>query len=87
LLARAHARGQDDVVVNIGTGELIFLLAILAIVFSASRMSALGNALGKFVYSFKKAKAGEGFVDAKPVQRLSRQRETDAEFVDEKKRS
>jgi sec-independent protein translocase protein TatA len=31
---------------------------VLLVVFSASRMSALGNALGKFVYSFKKATQG-----------------------------
>jgi sec-independent protein translocase protein TatA len=73
--------------VKIGSGEIIFLVIVLAIVFSASRMSALGNALGKFVYSFKKANKGEGFVDAKPTQRLTREGETDAEIVDEKKRS
>jgi sec-independent protein translocase protein TatA len=73
--------------VKIGTGEIIFLLTILAIVFSASRMSALGNAIGKFVYSFKKAQKGEGFIDAKPVQKLSRANETDAEIIEDKKRS
>ncbi|MFO0594210.1 MAG: twin-arginine translocase TatA/TatE family subunit [Myxococcaceae bacterium] len=51
---------------GIGTGELIMLVVIVLIVFSASRMSALGNALGRFVYSFKKASAGDGFVDVKP---------------------
>jgi sec-independent protein translocase protein TatA len=85
LLAPGGADGQDEVEVKIGTGELIFLLVILAIVFSASRMSALGNALGKFVYSFKKANKGEGFVDAK-VTRLPKQAETDAEIVEDKKR-
>jgi sec-independent protein translocase protein TatA len=73
--------------VKIGSGELFFLLFVLVVVFSASRMSALGNALGKFVYSFRKAQKGEGFVDSKPVQRLSRTNETDAEIVEEKKRS
>ncbi|MFT3706749.1 MAG: twin-arginine translocase TatA/TatE family subunit [Archangium sp.] len=50
---------------GIQPGELIMLVIIVAIVFSASRMGALGNAIGKFVYSFKKASAGEGFVDGK----------------------
>lgn len=51
----------------IGTGELIMLVVIILIIFSASRMSALGNALGKFVYSFRKASRGDGFVDLKPL--------------------
>lgn len=65
--------------------ELMFIAAVLLIVFSASRMSALGNALGKFVYSFKKAKGGSGFVDSKTVSLGARQQVTDAEIVDEKK--
>ncbi len=72
---------------KLGTGEIVFLLFVLAIVFSASRMSALGNALGKFVYSFRKATKGDGFIDSKPVTRLSRTNETDAEIVDDKKGS
>ncbi|MBL8909882.1 MAG: twin-arginine translocase TatA/TatE family subunit [Archangium sp.] len=52
---------------GIGTGEIIMLVVIILIVFSASRMSALGNAIGRFVYSFKKASAGDGFIDVKPT--------------------
>lgn len=71
--------------VKIGLTEVLFVAAVLLIVFSASRMSAIGNALGKFVYSFKKAKGGEGFIDSKTVSMGSRQDITDAEVVDEKK--
>jgi sec-independent protein translocase protein TatA len=53
---------------SIGTGELIMLAIIILIVFSASRMGALGNSLGRFVYSFKKASQGDGFVDVKPTR-------------------
>jgi sec-independent protein translocase protein TatA len=70
---------------KIGLTELLFVAAVLLIVFSASRMSALGNAIGKFVYSFKKAKGGEGFIDSKTVSMGPRQNITDAEIVDEKK--
>ncbi len=57
----------------LGVGEIIVLVFILVVVFSASRMGTLGNALGKFVYSFKKASHGEDFVDVKPSnERLSR---------------
>ena len=46
-------------------GEIIVLLFVLVVVFSASRMAPLGTALGKFVYSFKKAARGKDFVDVK----------------------
>lgn len=65
--------------------EILFIAAVLLIVFSASRMSAIGNALGKFVYSFKKAQKGEGFVDVKPSRGLSSSHVEDAQIVDEKK--
>jgi sec-independent protein translocase protein TatA len=73
--------------VKIGAGEIIVLVLVLTIVFSASRMSALGNAIGKFVYSFKKANKGQGFIDVKSAPRLSSSEVVDAEIVDEKKKS
>jgi len=73
--------------VHIGFGELTMLIIIVVIIFSASRMTALGNSLGKFIYSFRKASKGEGFVDVKPVQKLERGHVVDGEVVDEKKRS
>jgi sec-independent protein translocase protein TatA len=65
---------------GLGSGELIMLVIIIIIVFSASRMGALGNALGRFVYSFKKASQGDGFVDVKPTTRLEKGT-VDAEVV------
>jgi sec-independent protein translocase protein TatA len=50
---------------RVGFGELLVIGFVLLVVLSASRMAALGNAVGKFVYSFRKAARGEGFVDAK----------------------
>lgn len=57
---------------GLGTGELIMLAIIGFIVFSASRMGVLGNAMGRFVHSFKKASQGDGFVDVKPVARIEK---------------
>lgn len=57
---------------GIGTSEIVILLIVILIVFSASRMSALGNALGKFVHSFKKASSGDGFIEGKVEKRLTR---------------
>ncbi|MCU0697633.1 MAG: twin-arginine translocase TatA/TatE family subunit [Myxococcaceae bacterium] len=64
-----------------GVGEILMIGAILVIVFSASRMGQLGNALGKFVYSFKKASKGDDFVDASAARKLERG-QTDAQVVD-----
>jgi sec-independent protein translocase protein TatA len=63
-----------------GVGEILMIVAILVIVFSASRMGQLGNALGKFVYSFKKASKGDDLVDG-GAKRLERGSE-DAHVVD-----
>ena len=51
---------------HMGLGEVIMLVVIVLIVFSASRMGTLGNALGKFVYSFKKASHGSDLIDVTP---------------------
>ncbi|WP_224243930.1 twin-arginine translocase TatA/TatE family subunit [Hyalangium gracile] len=70
---------------GLGLGEMIVLGFILVVVFSASRMGQLGNAVGKFVYSFKKASKGEDFVDVKPLPPNSRRGTTDADYTDPKK--
>jgi sec-independent protein translocase protein TatA len=72
---------------GLGLGEIIVLGFILAIVFSASRMGQLGNAVGKFVYSFRKASRGEDFVDVKPLPPSggNKRGSTDAEYTDSKR--
>lgn len=76
---------------NLSVGEIVVIVFVLVVVFSASRMGALGNALGKFVYSFKKASRGEGFIDAgRATTRLEKRRgpgaEEEGEIVDGDKR-
>ena len=70
-----------------GVGEIVVVGIIIAIILSASRMTTLGNALGKFVYSFRKASQGDGFVDAKSAPKATRfdQKEEDAQLVDDGK--
>ena len=55
---------------RLGFGELLVIGFVVLVIFSASRMAALGNSLGKFVHSFRKAARGEGFVDVKPSRSL-----------------
>jgi sec-independent protein translocase protein TatA len=65
------------------TGEILFIGFILVVVFSAARMGQLGNAVGKFVYSFKKASKGEDLVDAKTLPRSKRGQDVvDADYND-----
>ncbi|MGO9829479.1 MAG: twin-arginine translocase TatA/TatE family subunit [Myxococcaceae bacterium] len=66
---------------RVGLGELLVIGFVLLVVLSASRMAALGNAVGKFVYSFRKAARGEGFVDAR-ARKLPSARPTDAETTE-----
>ncbi len=54
---------------GLSVGEMIFIAFVLVVVFSASRMGQLGNALGKFVYSFKKASRGDDFIEVTPSRR------------------
>jgi sec-independent protein translocase protein TatA len=49
-----------------GVGEWIVIGFVLVVIFSAARMGALGNAIGKFVYSFKKAASGKDVIDVTP---------------------
>ncbi|MHB8878698.1 MAG: twin-arginine translocase TatA/TatE family subunit [Myxococcaceae bacterium] len=51
---------------QLSTGELIIIGFVIVVVFSASRMGTLGNAVGRFVYSFKKSSKGADLVDVSP---------------------
>jgi sec-independent protein translocase protein TatA len=72
---------------RIGVGEIITLVFIVVVIFSASRMGSLGNALGKFVYSFKKASKGDAYVEGKVTSRKLHRDDPvpeDAEVIDPK---
>jgi sec-independent protein translocase protein TatA len=70
---------------GIGPGELLVLGFVLVVVFSASRMGQLGNAVGRFVYSFKRAVRGHDLVDATPGRKHPAKPE-DAQLIDHPKR-
>lgn len=67
-----------------GTGEWLMLAIVIAIVFSASRMGQLGNAIGKFVYNFRKSSKGNDIIDVTPSKKLERGTE-EGHIVDVKK--
>lgn len=63
------------------TGELIVIGVVVVIIFSAARMGALGNALGRFVYSFRKAARGGDLIDGK-ARRVDRMEVEDGQIID-----
>ena len=42
---------------NLGFGEILLILVVLLLVFGSSRLPAIGDALGKGIRNFRKAKA------------------------------
>lgn len=62
----------------LGTGELLMLGIILLIILSASRMGRLGDSLGRFVYSFKRASKGEHVIDVTPEKPVRRKPDHEA---------
>lgn len=70
---------------GIGPGELIVIGFVLVVVFSASRMGQLGNAIGRFVYSYRRALKGQDLVDVTPSQRRNAKSE-DAHIIENPRR-
>jgi len=74
---------------RLGIGEIIVIVFVIVVVFSASRMAALGNSLGKFIYSLRKAAKGQDFIDVKRIPDGPRVKGAnppeDAAIIEEKK--
>ncbi len=68
----------------LGPGELLMLGIVIVIVFSASRMGQLGNAIGKFVYNFRKSSKGDDLIDVSPSKKLEQGTE-EGQIVDSHK--
>lgn len=54
---------------GIGTSELLIILAIVLIVFGASKLPELGAGLGRGIRNFKKAAKGEDEIDVTPEKK------------------
>ncbi len=55
---------------GIGTTELLIILAIVLLVFGASKLPQLGAGLGKGIQNFKKAAKGDEEEDAVKSEKL-----------------
>jgi sec-independent protein translocase protein TatA len=51
---------------GIGTTELLIILAIVLLVFGATKLPELGAGIGKGIRNFKKAAKGEDEIDVTP---------------------
>jgi len=51
-----------------GMPQLLVILAIILVVFGASRLPEVGNALGKSIRNFKKATEGKDEIEIKPKE-------------------
>ena len=54
--------------VGLGGGELLIILAILLLIFGASRVTELGKGLGQSIREFRKAQAGDDESPAAPAE-------------------
>jgi sec-independent protein translocase protein TatA len=51
---------------NFGFGELVLIFLVILLIFGASKLPQLGDALGKGIKNFKRATTGEDEIDVTP---------------------
>jgi sec-independent protein translocase protein TatA len=51
---------------NLGMGELILIFLVILLIFGASKLPQLGDALGKGIKNFKKSVTGNDEIDVSP---------------------
>ena len=66
---------------NLGMGELVLILAIVLVIFGASRLPQLGEGIGKAIRGLKRGLNTDDDIEVKPKQVSEK---SSAERVDEK---
>ena len=51
---------------NLGFGELLLIFLVVLLVFGASKVPQLGDALGRGIRNFKRSMSGEDAIDVTP---------------------
>ncbi|TMA25095.1 MAG: twin-arginine translocase TatA/TatE family subunit [Deltaproteobacteria bacterium] len=51
---------------NLGFGELLLIFLVIMLIFGASKLPALGDALGKGLKNFKRSVSGNDEIDVTP---------------------
>ena len=51
---------------NLGFGELLLIFVVIMLIFGASKLPQLGDALGKGIKNFKRSVSGDDEIDVTP---------------------
>jgi sec-independent protein translocase protein TatA len=51
---------------NLGFGELLLIFLVILLIFGASKLPSLGDALGKGIKNFKRSVSGNDEIDVTP---------------------
>jgi sec-independent protein translocase protein TatA len=63
---------------NLGFGELLLIFIVILLIFGASKLPQLGDALGKGIKNFKRSVSGNDEIDVTPKQEALPQDKTTA---------
>jgi sec-independent protein translocase protein TatA len=53
---------------NFGFGELVLIFLVILLIFGASKLPQLGDALGKGIKNFKRSSSGDDEIDVTPTK-------------------
>jgi sec-independent protein translocase protein TatA len=54
---------------NLGFGELLLIFIVILLIFGASKLPQLGDALGKGIKNFKRSVTGNDEIDVTPAKK------------------
>jgi sec-independent protein translocase protein TatA len=63
---------------NLGFGELLLIFIVILLIFGASKLPQLGDALGKGIKNFKRSVTGDDEIDVTPKKDSLPQNQTPA---------
>ena len=66
---------------GLGMGELLIILVIVLLVFGATKLPQIGDALGRSIKNFKRAQAGSDELEVSKKSELSQGDAEDADIV------
>jgi sec-independent protein translocase protein TatA len=72
---------------NLGFGELLLIFIVILLIFGASKLPQLGDALGKGIKNFKRSVSGDDEIDVTPKKELPQDKMASSSSSPEKARS
>ena len=65
-MALPAPRRYDHISMRMGMGEILVILVVVLLIFGANKIPQLGDALGRGIRNFKKAKDEDDAIDVTP---------------------